>query len=95
MDKLSAEGSETRLVRIEGIAPRGHSRRVWDREVSGDHSPHLRGKKSHFNRLAKYTLHHVPEPSSRCASAMVRDSILIQLHTLLCTVYSRFEAGLK
>ena len=73
MDRLSAEGSETRLVKVEGTAPRGPSRRVWDREVSGD-SPQLRGKKSHFNRLAKYTLRHVPDSSSRCASAMVRDS---------------------
>lgn len=60
---------------------RVHSRRVWDKcsGVEGtpsDGSPKASSssKKTSSvrrNQLAKYTLHHLPDPSSRCASSMV------------------------
>jgi len=54
-------------ARIDLPSSRGQSRRVWDKdETSGQ-----KGKQSHFNKVAKYTLHHVPDTNSRCASRMV------------------------
>lgn len=60
---LSEEGSEIGLIRL-----RGQSRRVWDKEDDG----RVKGKKGYFDRVAKYTMHHVPDSNSRCASTTVR-----------------------
>ncbi|XP_064382718.1 regulator of G-protein signaling 22-like isoform X2 [Halichondria panicea] len=66
---LSAGESEVRSA-----GSRSCSRRVWEKDdmvkVARGETPHQGGKKSHFDRAAKYTLHHVPDPNSRCASTM-------------------------
>ncbi len=72
---LSAGGSEVGLM-----GSRSCSRRVWDKDdvvkVTRGEASRQGGKKSHFDRVAKYTLHHVPDPNSRCASTMVNFLIM-------------------
>ncbi len=57
------------------MSVKGVSRRVWgDKEdtvktIRGETV--ISGKKSYFDKVAKYTLHHVPDTNSRCASGMV------------------------
>ncbi len=55
------------------MSVKSHSRRVWgDKEDPTKRGDTMtRGKKLYFDRVAKYTLHHVPDTNSRCASAMV------------------------
>lgn len=57
------------------VSVRSRSRRVWGDKEDTTKAPRgdamARGKKSYFDKVAKYTLHHVPDTNSRCASAMV------------------------
>ena len=64
----------------------GPSRRVWGAQdepqtkfKSEGAVAHRRKNKSnsgaHFSRVAKYTLRHVPDPTSRCASRLVRSML--------------------
>ena len=63
------------LAKVTSISKRAHTRRVWDKG-SGTGSPKasstVKSSPSARNsRRAKYTPHHIPDPSSRCASSMV------------------------
>lgn len=68
----------------------GPSHRVWGTQdepqtkFKGEGAiAHRREKKlssgAHFRHAAKYTLHHVPDPTSRCASRLVRSMLSYEL----------------
>jgi hypothetical protein len=75
--RLHGSGSVAKVVSSSSSSSKraAHTRRVWDKG-SGTGSPQasstLKSSPSARNsRRAKYTPHHIPDPSSRCASSMV------------------------
>ncbi len=77
--RLHSSGSVARVVSSRSSKREAHTRRVWDKG-SGTGSPQaysmLKSSPSARNsRRAKYTTHHIPDPSSRCASSMVSYTI--------------------
>lgn len=61
-------------------SPLSRSRKIWeakegkskDKTSSSKQEDNAAAINTQFNRLAKYTLHHVPDPNSRCASRLVK-----------------------